>query len=111
MKKLLGWARKLWAKEPVLAGAVLPVAVTVGVLTQDQASAITNALTGAAAVAAELAAAFGVRRAVTSPATVVKQAAAPLPGFTVITDATGRPSATTGTVTATGMTIAPPSNV
>lgn len=65
MKGLLGRLRALWAREPVLVGSVLPVLVTLGVLTQDQASAVTSAITGAAAIAAEVAAAFGIRSRVT----------------------------------------------
>ena len=55
----------LWHREPVLIGTALPVLVTIGVLTQDQATVLTNAITGLVAVAAEVAAAFGVRAKVT----------------------------------------------
>jgi hypothetical protein len=51
----------LWAKEPVAVATVLPLLVTVGVITQDQASAVTNAIAGAAAVLAQLAVAWKVR--------------------------------------------------
>lgn len=65
MKKMLSVLRRLWAREPVLAGTVLPVLVTVGVITQTQASTVQQAIAGLVAVAAEVAAAFGVRHHVT----------------------------------------------
>lgn len=65
MKKLVAIARSLWQREPVLVGTALPVLVTLGVVSQDQASAITNAITGAATVVAEIAVAVGVRSKVT----------------------------------------------
>ena len=53
--------RTFWHREPVLVGSVLPVLVTLGVLTQSQASTVTNVLAGIASVVGELAVAFGVR--------------------------------------------------
>lgn len=68
MKKLLGLLGRLWGREPVLVGSIVPLLVTVGVVSQQQASAVTNAITGVAAVVGELAVAFGVRSRV-SPVT------------------------------------------
>ena len=59
--------RGLWRREPVLVGSVLPVLVTLGVLTQSQASTVTNVIAGVASVVGELAVSFGVRSKV-SPA-------------------------------------------
>jgi hypothetical protein len=52
----LWWAR-LWRAEPVLVSTVVPVAATAGLLTAGQASTVTTVLL----VAAQVAAAFGIR--------------------------------------------------
>ena len=65
MKTLIAKVRALWAKEPVLISSLLPVLVTVGVLTQAQVSTLTHVLATVGAVVAEVAAAFGARSQVT----------------------------------------------
>lgn len=69
MKTLLAKLKTLWSKEPVLVSSLLPVAVTLGVLSQSQASTLTNAITGVVSVIAELGAAWKLRSVVTSPDT------------------------------------------
>lgn len=76
MIKLL---KSLWAKEPVLVAEIIPLGVTAGVLTQAQASTLTATITGVVAAVVQVAAAFGVRSLVTSPATKAKQAVAAKP--------------------------------
>lgn len=61
MKKLLGRLRGLWAREPVLVGTVAPILVSLGIVTQTQVSAVTKAIAGAVAVAAQLGGAFHAR--------------------------------------------------
>lgn len=75
MTTLIARAKALWAREPVLVAAVLPVAVSVGLLTATQANAVTAGLASAAAVVAQLVAAWQVRAVVKSPATAAKEAA------------------------------------
>lgn len=57
----------LWRREPVLVGTALPVLVTLGILTQDQASAVTNVIAGVVALAAQFGVAVKVRSVVTAP--------------------------------------------
>lgn len=68
--------KALWAKEPVLVAEVVPLAATAGLVTQAQASALTASITGVVAAIVQVAAAFGVRSIVTSPATKAKAAPA-----------------------------------
>lgn len=67
MKGLLARLRALWADEPVLVGTLLPLAATVGLITQAQASATEQAVSAVAAAAVQVAVAFGIRSRV-SPA-------------------------------------------
>lgn len=68
--------RALWAKEPVLVAEVVPLAVTAGLCTQQQADTVQSVIVGVVAGVVQLLAAFGVRAGVTSPATAAKAAAA-----------------------------------
>jgi hypothetical protein len=56
--------KKLWSEEPVLVAAAAALAVTEGILTNSQASGITDLITGVL----QTLAAFGIRTQVTSPA-------------------------------------------
>jgi hypothetical protein len=60
----------IWAREPVLVSTVVPLLVTAGVLTTDQASVLQNGIAGAVAAVVEVVAAF-VARSRVSP--VVKR--------------------------------------
>jgi hypothetical protein len=57
----VNFLKKLWAEEPVLVATIIPLGVTVGLLTTDQASALTNVVTGAVAAVVQILAAFGIR--------------------------------------------------
>ena len=91
MKKLLRLVCRVWAQEPVLVGSALPLLATLGVLTQDEASALVNAVAGAGAVVGELAVAFGVRSRVSPVGKVVK----PMKAAPVVEPTTG-PSTPSG---------------
>lgn len=69
LSRLKARAASLWAREPVLVASAGPLLVTLGVLTQVQASTLTTGVAGVVAVGAQLVAAFGVRHKVSSPAT------------------------------------------
>lgn len=72
MRRLVARLRGLWSREPVLVGSVLPVLVTVGLLTQSQASKVATVAAGIVAVGLQVAAAVKVRSTVTSPASAAK---------------------------------------
>lgn len=55
---------RLWRDEPVLVATVVPILTTVGIISADQASAVTNAVAGVVAIGVQVAAAFGVRSTV-----------------------------------------------
>lgn len=50
--------------EPVIVGTLIPLLVTVGFLTTDQATALTNLIAGAVAFVAQIAVAVKVRASV-----------------------------------------------
>lgn len=59
--------KRLWAEEPVLVATIIPLGVTVGLLTTDQATALTNIVTGAVAVIVQVLTALGIRSQVGRP--------------------------------------------
>jgi hypothetical protein len=69
---------RLWANEPVIVGTIIPLLVTAGFLTVDQASAATNIIAGVIAVVAQLGVAAKIRSLV-SPLKVLTEDASQLP--------------------------------
>jgi hypothetical protein len=59
--RLLALLKRVWAREPELVAALVPVAVELGFITQSQADALVQALTAVAAVLATIGAAAGAR--------------------------------------------------
>jgi hypothetical protein len=69
----------LWKREPVLVTSVLPLLVTAGVLTTDQASALQNGISAAIAVVVDVVAAFVSRSRVSPVKAADPNVTAPLP--------------------------------
>ena len=69
--KLLRW---LWSEEPVLASTIIPFAATLGVITTDQSTALTQAVQAATAAITLFVPAAAARARVDSPATKQREA-------------------------------------
>lgn len=67
MKRVLALFRALWAKEPVIVGALLPLLVADGLITADQASLADKAIAAAVSLVVSITAVLKVRATVTAP--------------------------------------------
>lgn len=72
-RALVARAKALWAREPVLLAAALPLLTVLGLVTAREASTITKVTTDSAALVTTLAAALKARAVVDSPATKAKR--------------------------------------
>lgn len=67
MKRLVGFLRTLWAREPVLVSTLIPLGVSVGLISQAQGSTLQDTITAIVAAVVQVCAALGIRSQV-SPA-------------------------------------------
>ena len=63
---LVDMAKKAWAEEPVIVGAVLSSGVSAGIISQAQASVLVQSVSAVGAAVAQVLIAFGVRTKVSA---------------------------------------------